>query len=1273
MTFGSQITSYGYAWTAGTATTRVTAGQTDDGHWTRTTNAWGQVASYVSDYFSKVLSSSDFGAHATSFTYDKAARVTVQQNTTGGGEVDYTYTVAGQVATIVDTSHRDYASDPYSVSQSDTTAAAVVTMKSVYAYDNDGNRVRETYFKTGTTSTFTENAGISYDALNRVTEYKDGKSDIVYTYDANGNRRSVKSSYTIRGGTTSSTDWYKYDSMNRFVLTGGSLSAGVISGGVAITYDVDGQRHSATYASDGHQEVYQYSADGYVTGVTIATMSNGSLGAAVQRVTRTNDLLGRNTDYVENNADGSTLETRHMSYDGDGRVTDETDYTYGTENGTAVTYKSVIHNDYKLLNGSTYTGQDIGVITHSKSDQYKNGTSQPSTETTYSYAWWTSAKTATVTATGQTTGNSVYSYDGDGFLYELQDTGVNRKIFYQTDMAGQVVSRREWYVSAQTGNYTGGAGRDFFYLDEHAIGDVGTDSLSDRIDYAQQLANDKASSTTVTQAWTTFDYTTPAGNLAGNIDINYGAYNAATLDQSTSSFTALGGESLQDVAQNLWGDSSLWYILADANGLYADTTLSAGQTLRIPAKPANVHNNASTFKVYDPADTMGNTKPTQPQPPQRDSGCGFVGDVIAMVVSYVVRAVTWMLPPELSAGLADASRQGVEILVGNQKKFNWTEVKAAMTTAGIMDGLSLPQTPGDAAGAAQNAASDWAAVAQGAAASVIQQGVNMAYGLQKKFDWTAVAVAGAGAGAAKLAEDWGQDNIDGGIFNKDGTLTPVGRGLVGTAAFLAQTTTQMILTHDSFGKSAMAQLPEAIGSTVGGMIGDGIKGQMRATKDDGVLSKDDMMEAMLSGADKAQYQTADGQYAAGYGPLDNTLGGRLRGPLGAEVMTDGDYGSPVTQSDGETDADGNPVVVVVGQRPHHSFLGDLFSGHWTRLGSEHDFFPRFSSNKLGDNGTWNHVFYYQPQSPGEYQKVQQQQAQFKALVANIDPVQRNYDHSVVPWMQSHPRVMGGVQTVGGVFEVGSGGAAVIGGVATSEIGVGVPVAVGGGVLATHGVDDFQAGLRTVFTGRPTQTLTNQGLQAAGLNPQQAAYAEGGITLIAGGFAGSTSMLIPRAPTTIPGFSAASFDGEYGIDTYGNMPKVLGTSEAAESLPSQVQLNKASGAAFQGRVSNFGADTLDNFVEEVSIRPNTSTGTAPFKIRVDGLGTNPDTLAIDLLEAKGSATAPLTPNQTNGFPLVEQYGGTIVGTKGGVNYPAGTVIPPKTEVRIIRPDDLPKGY
>jgi YD repeat-containing protein len=134
-----------------------------------------------------VLSNSDFGGHGLTFTYNSAGQLTKQSN--GSTEVDYTYTATGQLATMTDTAHRDYASDAYSVGRSDIYAAAVVTTKAVYAYDNNGNRVRETYFKTGTASTFYENAGISYDALNRVTEYKDSKTDITYSYDANGNRR----------------------------------------------------------------------------------------------------------------------------------------------------------------------------------------------------------------------------------------------------------------------------------------------------------------------------------------------------------------------------------------------------------------------------------------------------------------------------------------------------------------------------------------------------------------------------------------------------------------------------------------------------------------------------------------------------------------------------------------------------------------------------------------------------------------------------------------------------------------------------------------------------------------------------------------------------------------------------------------------------------------------------------------------------------------------------------------------------------------------------
>jgi Tfp pilus assembly protein PilX len=138
--------------------------------------------------------------------------------------------------------------------------------------------------------------------------------------------------------------------------------------------------------------------------------------------------------------------------------------------------------------------------------------------------------------------------------------------------------------------------------------------------------------------------------------------------------------------------------------------------------------------------------------------------------------------------------------------------------------------------------------------------------------------------------------------------------------------------------------------------------------------------------------------------------------------------------------------------------------------------------------------------------------------------------------------------------------------------------------------------------------------------------------------------------------------------------VLGAARGSvKSLPTQLELNSAAGKAFQTRVSNYGNQTLQNFVEEVSIRPNTATGQASFKIRADGLGRNPNTLSIDLLEAKASELAPLTKNQKLGFPLLQQYGGTIVGAKGGVNYPAGTLINQGTTVQVFRPSNLPKGY
>lgn len=49
-----------------------------------------------------------------------------------------------------------------------------------------------------------------------------------------------------------------------------------------------------------------------------------------------------------------------------------------------------------------------------------------------------------------------------------------------------------------------------------------------------------------------------------------------------SRWTVRDGDTLRSVARQVWGDESLWWMLADANALEADAVLTAGTTLTIP-------------------------------------------------------------------------------------------------------------------------------------------------------------------------------------------------------------------------------------------------------------------------------------------------------------------------------------------------------------------------------------------------------------------------------------------------------------------------------------------------------------------------------------------------------------------------------------------------------------------------------------------------------------------------------------------------------------------
>ncbi len=88
----------------------------------------------------------------------------------------------------------------------------------------------------------------------------------------------------------------------------------------------------------------------------------------------------------------------------------------------------------------------------------------------------------------------------------------------------------------------------------------------------------------------------------------------------------------------------------------------------------------------------------------------------------------------------------------------------------------------------------------------------------------------------------------------------------------------------------------------------------------------------------------------------------------------------------------------------------------------------------------------------------------------------------------NPRVQGGLQAVGGLFETGVGATLALG---TSGLGT-----WGGCAVMAHGMDHFIAGMNTLFSGEAKETMTSQGLQTAGIPPEAAHLIDGGLSMVA---------------------------------------------------------------------------------------------------------------------------------------------------------------------------------
>lgn len=317
---------------------------------------------------------------------------------------------------------------------------------------------------------------------------------------------------------------------------------------------------------------------------------------------------------------------------------------------------------------------------------------------------------------------STYHYDDDGALDKVVITGGARPrtIDYATNLQGQVIDRVEIDTDY---NHSSPHGRTYMFGGRQ-MGMVGNDGTGN-VDYAASIAE-----RTAAPGSGPFRGGAGSGTVHADFDANFTALNGDTASAGTSSYVAGAGETLQSIAAQLWGDASLWYLLAEANGLPGSTALAAGMPLTIPGGVIGSHHNAGTFKPYDPAEAIGNTSPNTPKPP-RAKNCGAFGAILLAVVAVAVAVVVILKVPLtnlVAFGSTTAPATAGAVGAAAATAVGGTATTAA--TAGIAAGIA----GGAMAGMAGSAASQLFGMATG-----IQQG---------GFSWKGVALAGISGGVA---------------------------------------------------------------------------------------------------------------------------------------------------------------------------------------------------------------------------------------------------------------------------------------------------------------------------------------------------------------------------------------------------------------------------------------------------------------------------------------------------------------------------------------------
>jgi len=663
------------------------------------------------DYTVGRLISSTAGTRTTTYGYDGFGQVNLETYTDSSGALTagqpnnrvYTYNAGGLITQLKDTSAFGILGPNQSSTVPDYWKSTDTT---TYTYTVRGERASEAFKHeyehddwlnydnegkpSGVTVTPTHDPDINrltnytYDVQGRVSSISTpvasnagrNTATVSYAYDARGNRLQVHGTYLQAGSTTfhDIDKWNTYDAEGRMLIVDGRLAdAGTtsaqikadVAGATTVSYDYanQGRRSTAemfsfttspaivnnalqtsTTYSVYRQEKYSYNDLGYLKVVqqrinwrdrAVEHLDTGTIDHPA-------DTLGTLTA-----ADAAHSETRSYNVRGDelSRTKFSEISSIGFNNTTTTAKLSTINSIYApqqgrlasqatIVEGNAAQSSSLvnnydaaGVL---RSYVFNQGTGDAAQfQNTYTYTYTTQfggyKQTRVDVQSSQAAQNGGFTtndYDSRGELMRQTIFSPGQQtetLSFSYNSDGQIVTKNALLNKGSTTTF---GTQDYIYSQGHQAGVVGMGTLT-----TAQFNND------------------------------YTPISAAYPGTTPGSYVVNAGDTLGSIAQAVFGDAQLWYLIADANSVSfaAGDTLpisEVGRTYRIPNVVGNVHNNASTFAPYNPSDIIGAGMPTWSYVPPHE--CSRTEQILSQVlitaVSVAAQIVVTYAATQFGAG-----------------------------------------------------------------------------------------------------------------------------------------------------------------------------------------------------------------------------------------------------------------------------------------------------------------------------------------------------------------------------------------------------------------------------------------------------------------------------------------------------------------------------------------------------------------------------------------------------------------------------------------------